>query len=56
MSAAKRRVPVWVMTMAMGVIFFGLAGYAKWAGYWDTNIPSQVYREYIPRAAEFGHP
>jgi polyferredoxin len=56
MSAGRRRVPGWAMAAAMIVIFCGFAGYAKWAGHWDANIPSEIYLEYIPRAAEFGHP
>jgi polyferredoxin len=52
----RRRVPAWAMAAGMGAIFFGLVGYAQWAGYWQTNIPSSVYFEHIPRASEFNHP
>jgi hypothetical protein len=44
------------MAAGMGAIFFGLVGYAQWAGYWQTNIPGSVYFEHIPRASEFNHP
>jgi polyferredoxin len=57
MSAGKqRRVPAWAMAAAMAVIFIGFLGYARWMGYWQTNVPSRVYFELIPRANEFGHP
>lgn len=51
-----RRVPAWAMAAGMAIIFFGLVGYAQWTGYWQTNVPSSVYFEHIPRAAEYGHP
>jgi polyferredoxin len=57
MSAGKKRpVPAWALAAAMALIFFGFVGYARWAGYWETNVPSQVYFDLIPRAHEFGHP
>jgi polyferredoxin len=52
----RRRVPVWVMAAAMAALFFGAVGYARWTGYWHTDVPSRVYFDLIPRAAEFGHP
>ncbi len=52
----RRRLPAWAMAAVIAVLFFGLVGFAKWKGYWDTNIPSQVYFDLIPRAQEFTHP
>jgi polyferredoxin len=57
MSAGKRsRVPTWLMAAAIATVFLGVVGYARWNGHWHTNIPSQVYDDLIPRAAEFSHP
>jgi polyferredoxin len=57
MSAGKRRaIPAWALAAAIGVLFFGIVGYAQLSGHWRTNLPSQVYRDLIPRANEFAHP
>jgi polyferredoxin len=57
MAAPRRRkVPAWAMAAGVAVLFFGLAGYARWSGNWQTDLPSRVYFELIPSANEFGHP
>jgi polyferredoxin len=57
MAAPKvRRVPAWAVAAAMAVLFFGIIGYARLNGYWETNLPAQLYFELVPRAAEFSHP
>jgi polyferredoxin len=52
----RRRVPAWAVAAAITVLFIGIAGYARWAGHWHTDVPSQVYFDLIPRANEFAHP
>lgn len=52
----RRQLPAWALAAGIAVIFFGVVGYARWAGYWRTDLPSQVYFELIPRAHEFSHP
>lgn len=52
----KRRVPAWAMAAAIVVVFCGAMGWAMWAGHWQTHVPSEVYRELVPRANEFSHP
>jgi hypothetical protein len=52
----KRRVPAWAIATAMGVLFVGIVGYAQYAGYWRTDLPSRVLFELVPRAQEFTHP
>lgn len=57
MSVTRRRVlPAWAMAAAIALVFCALVGYARWAGYWHTNISSETYFEFVPRAAEFQHP
>jgi polyferredoxin len=53
---SRRRVPAWVMAAGIALIFCGVAGFARWAGHWGTDVPSQAYYELVPRAQEFGHP
>jgi polyferredoxin len=57
MSASTRRViPAWAIAAAIGLIFFGVYGYALATGHWHTNLPDRVYMELVPRAQEFSHP
>jgi polyferredoxin len=52
----KRRVPAWAVAVGIAVVFLGVAGWARWAGHWHTELPMRVYLELVPRAGEFGHP
>jgi polyferredoxin len=57
MTVTRRRVlPAWAMAAAIGLVFVALVGYARWAGYWHTDVSSETYFDLIPRAAEFQHP
>ncbi len=49
------RMPLWAVAAGITILFFGICGYARWTGHWQTNIPSQVYFRLIPDAAEFEH-
>jgi len=55
-AGVKRRVPAWAMAAAIAAIFCGATGWAMWAGHWQTHVPSDVYRDLIPRAHQFSHP
>jgi polyferredoxin len=46
----------WMVAAGIAVIFVGLVGYARTAGYWHTDLPDALYFDLIPRASEFGHP
>jgi polyferredoxin len=50
------RFPDWSMAVGIVVLFLGIVGYAKTAGYWNGEIPNFVYQQIIPRADEVGHP
>jgi polyferredoxin len=50
------RVPAWAVAVGIAAIFLGAVGYARWNGYWRTDLPSTVYEQLVPRAHEFGHP
>ena len=52
----RRRVPAWMIASAAALLFVGICGYARWAGYWQTNLPEQMYFELVPHAQEFTHP
>ena len=57
MAAPRRRVvPAWAIAATAAALFVGICGYARWAGYWHTNLPERTYFELIPHAREFTHP
>lgn len=49
-------VPAWALAAAIGILFCGMVGFARWNGYWHTTLPDETYRELIPRAAQLTHP
>jgi len=55
-APGKRAVPAWSMAAGIALIFFGLVGYAKLSGHWDTHLPKQVYFQLVPTAGEQQHP
>jgi polyferredoxin len=54
--ASKRAVPAWAIAAGIAVLFLGIVGYAKSAGYWNGDVPGHVYRQLVPRANEVEHP
>ena len=55
-SKGARRVPSWAMAAGVAVLFFGMVGYAKAVGFWDSHIPAAVYRQLVPHANTARHP
>jgi hypothetical protein len=55
---ARRRSPVppWALAAAILIVFLGVVGYARVAGYWHTALPDSVYFDLVPRASAFEHP
>jgi polyferredoxin len=53
---ARRAIPGWAVAAACALLFAGICGYAQYMGYWETNLPDQVYHKLVPRAREFAHP
>jgi len=50
------KVPVWAMAAGIAALFFGIVGFAKTAGYWDSHVPHAVYQQLVPHADEARHP
>jgi polyferredoxin len=44
------------VTLVLACIFFGLVGYAKATGHWNTNLPRSLYLELVPNANQLSHP
>ena len=51
-----KRVPAWAMAAGLAVLFFGIVGYAKAVGLWNSPIPNSVYQQLVPHANEARHP
>jgi NAD-dependent dihydropyrimidine dehydrogenase PreA subunit len=46
----------WAVAAAILIVFLGVVGYARVAGYWHTSLPDSLYFDLVPRASEFAHP
>ena len=55
-SPSAGRLPAWAMAAGIAVLFLGIVGYAKSAGYWNGNVPEYVYRQLVPQANAVEHP
>jgi polyferredoxin len=50
------RLPAWAMAVGIAVLFLGIVGYARSAGYWSGDVPDSVYRQLVPQANTVDHP
>ena len=48
--------PAWAMAAGIAALFFGVVGFAKTAGYWDSHVPHAIYQQLVPHADEARHP
>ena len=55
-SKASRPTPVWAMALGIAMLLFGVVGYAKTSGHWNTSVPNYVYRQLVPHADQASHP
>jgi len=53
---SRLRLPSWALAAGIAVMFFGIVGYAKAAGFWKSDIPERVYMELVPQADHASHP
>jgi len=52
----RGRMPAWAMAVGIACLFFGIVGFAKTAGYWNTNVSEAVYQKLVPHAPQASHP
>jgi len=50
------RIPVWTMAAGIALLFFGIVGFAKTSGYWDSHVPRAIYQQLVPDADQARHP
>lgn len=55
-TVSPRTMPAWAMAAGIAALFFGIVGFAKTAGYWQTTVPTAVYQHLVPHADEATHP
>jgi polyferredoxin len=55
-TARPVRVAPWAMAAGIAALFLGVVGFAKSAGYWNTDVPTAVYQQLVPHANEANHP
>lgn len=55
-NGKPRALPAWAMAAGIAVLFFGIAGFAKATGHWQTPIPQAVYERLVPNADQAAHP
>jgi ferredoxin len=55
-ASTSRQIPAWAMAAGIAVLFFGIVGFAKSAGYWKTDLPRSIYLELVPAADQASHP
>ena len=57
MAAPGRRVlPEWAMAAGIAALFFGITGYARLSGHWQTHLADSVYQQLVPHADKATHP
>jgi polyferredoxin len=52
----RRRLPAWALAVGVVAIFLGAVVVARATGHWDTEVPSSLLFQLVPRASELAHP
>jgi len=52
----RRVMPAWAVAAAIAFVFFGVVGYARLSGRWETHLPKQLYFQLVPAANQQQHP
>jgi len=56
LAPRRTTLPAWAMAAGIAVLFFGVVGFAKTAGYWESHVPQATYRQLVPNADAAAHP
>ena len=46
----------WAVAACIAAIFFGLVGYARLSGHWQSRVPHAIYQRLVPNADLESHP
>ena len=55
-GSRPRPLAAWQMAAGVTLLFFGIVGFAKTAGYWTSDVPHAVYHQLVPHANQVSHP
>jgi polyferredoxin len=57
MSLGRRKtLPPWALAAGISAVLVGVVLLAKYAGWWETRIPPDIYQHLVPLASRFSHP
>jgi hypothetical protein len=48
--------PAWTVAVGIAALFFGIVGFAKTTGHWDSHVPRATYQQLVPDADQARHP
>jgi polyferredoxin len=52
----KGTIAPWAVAACLAAIFFGLVGYARISGHWQSRVPNSIYLRLVPNADLESHP
>ena len=55
-KAQSVAIPSWAAATAIAVLFFGIVGFAKATGHWNSRISRETYEILVPKADQAAHP
>lgn len=56
LGAGNSRMSARAVALGIALLFFGVVGYAKTAGFWKSQVPNGIYERLVPHAEEAQHP
>jgi len=51
----RRALKPQTVAVVLALLFFGLVGVARATGHWQTNIPRDIYMQFVPDAEGYNH-
>jgi polyferredoxin len=50
------KLPAWAAAVGIVLLFSGIVGVAKTAGYWNSDVPQAIYQQLVPATDQVEHP
>jgi polyferredoxin len=55
-APGRRRIPPWALAAGIAAVFLGVVAAARLTGHWETELPTELLFQLVPRASELSHP